>query len=48
MEFRERYDYPQFQEFHEYLAKKVRKIVEQQHPQYLGVLKTREKVASNP
>ena len=36
LEWRARYQYPQFQEFHEYLAKEVRRIVYDQHPDYQG------------
>jgi len=36
MEIRERYRYPQFQEFHEYLAKEVKRIVDEQHPNFEG------------
>jgi len=37
MEYRERFQYPQFQEFHEYLAKEVRRIVDEQHPEFKGL-----------
>jgi hypothetical protein len=37
-EMRERFSYPQLQEHQEYLAIEIRKIVEQQHPDYKGAL----------
>ena len=33
---REKYGYPQFQEYQEYLANEIRKIVDKQHPDYRG------------
>ena len=34
--FRKRFGYPQFQEYQEYLTTEIRKVVEQQHPDFEG------------